>query len=379
MPGIGAVIPPFNPLTSVPRAVLINGDVDSVSCDDYKPLGAAWLTSNTADPSLFQQCASGGQCTVEFNAVKADGTFQDLLVSYLAAQNMQVATSSVTVDTPTATLDVSAQPSAPDYTVDPWQARQWADIANDLNNGNPGIGDEPVPTGGGGYQRWQEIANEYEKQVQDMPDPEDASTALKTEGETALQDAAQDTAKGLLETSLKGNAEAFAGYFATTFVAAGLRALLLRAAETQVGKTLVQQFVKMGVQELAGPLLGGVVETGAVAGGEIAGAGVAATIPIAGEIIGAAIIIFTEIQEIVDLTKTPDVNQDLQLGEFKLTGPGGKEYWVVERSIGLWKRVVLVLRILTLLLLFRNNSRTPSFLFRLSSCLIPPTLEWTGL
>lgn len=245
---------------------------------------------------------------------------------------MQVATTSVSLDEPSATLDVNAQPSAPDYTMDPWQAKQWADLANELNNLNPGGGEAPIPTGGGGYQRWQEIANEYEKQVQNMPDVEDASTSLKTEAEDALQDTASDTAKELLETTLKGNAEAFAGYFATTFIAAGLRALLLRAVETQVGKTLVQQFVKMGMQELAGPLLGGVVETGAVAGGEIVGAGVAATIPIAGEIIGAAIVIFTEIEEVIDLTKTPDVNQDYQVGEFKLTGPNGKEYWVVEKG-----------------------------------------------
>jgi len=104
---------------------------------------------------------------VEFNVVKADGTFKDLLVNYLSAQNMQVATTSVSVDTPTATVDSGTQPSAPGYTVDPWLAHQASQLLNDLTGGNPGGaaagGAGDAPSGGGGYQRWQEIANEYSK------------------------------------------------------------------------------------------------------------------------------------------------------------------------------------------------------------------------
>lgn len=316
-------------LMIVPRAVLINGDIESVSCGDYKPLGAAWLTSNTANADLYQQCRTGGQCTVEFNVVKADGTFKDLLVSYLSAQNMQVATTSVSVDAPTATINGGTQPSAPGYTVDPWQAKQWADLLNDLNPGGSGGVDPEVPSGGGGYQRWQEIANEYEKQVMEMGDPKDATQELKGPSEDALKEDAEETAKDLLKSSLEANAEAFAGYFVTTFIAASFRAMLVKVAETAIGKTLVQQFVKMGIRELAAPVIG---EVAAIGTGEIAGAGIAATIPVAGEIIGAAIIVFSEIEQIEDMLKTPEMNQDYQIGEFKLTGPNGKEYWVVEQG-----------------------------------------------
>ena len=270
---------------------------------------------------------------MEFNVVKADGTFKDLLVNYLSAQNMQVATTSVSVDTPTATVDSGTQPSAPGYTVDPWLAHQASQLLNDLTGGNPGGaaagGAGDAPSGGGGYQRWQEIANEYEKQVQQMGDPNDATSSLKGEDEEALEEQAEDTAKDLLKSSLEANSEAFAGYFVTTFIAASLRAMLVRAAETAIGKTLVQQFVKMGIRELAAPVIG---EVAAVGTGEIAGAGIAAAIPIAGEIIGAAIIVFSEIEQIEDMLKTPDMNQDYQIGEFKLTGPNGKEYWVVEQG-----------------------------------------------
>ena len=73
-------------------------------------------------------------------------------------------------------------------------------------------------------------------------------------------------------------------------------------------------------------------EVAAIGTGEIAGAGIAATIPVAGQIIGAAIIVYSEIEQIEDMLKTPELNQDYQIGEFKLTGPNGKEYWVVEQG-----------------------------------------------
>ena len=111
--------------------------------------------------------------------------------------------------------------------------------------GGSGGVDPGVPSDGGGYQRWQEIANEYEKQSMEMGDPKDTTQELKGASEDALKEDAEETAKDLLKSSLEPNAEAFAGYFVTTFIAASLRARFVRAAESAIGKTLVQQFVKM--------------------------------------------------------------------------------------------------------------------------------------
>ena len=325
-------------LTLVPRAILLNADTQTVDCDDYKPIGAAWLTSNTADNGLYSQCASGGECIVEFMAVPADGTFKDMLINYLQAQNMQIASTSIAdPEVPTVTGDVTSQNAAPQYTVDPWQARQYAQWLDDLTN-NPGAGagagaGDALPTaGGGGYQRWQEIANDYEKQVNDPGDPEDAAKDLTTQTEEELQQQAENTANDLVKSAVKADAEVFAAFFGATVFAASIRALLIRATESAVGKTLVQQFVKTAIQRFAAPLLGELIGAGAATGGEIAGAGVSAAIPVVGEVIGAVIIIFSEYEAIKDMLETPEMNQDYQIGEFKLTGPNGKEYWVIEQG-----------------------------------------------
>jgi hypothetical protein len=134
----------------VPRAILINGDVDSISCDNFEGIGAAWLISNTANTNLYQQCRSSGACIVEFNYVQADGTFADLLVSYLEGQNVQVATTNImSVDTPTTTEVTDTQPNAPQYIVDPWMAKEAADLLNGLASGG-GSGGGGVEIGGGG-------------------------------------------------------------------------------------------------------------------------------------------------------------------------------------------------------------------------------------
>lgn len=79
-----------------------------------------------------------------------------------------------------------------------------------------------TPPGGGGYQRWQELANEYEKHVQNLPDPDDASNDPKPIDENLLQEQAENTAKDLAKGSLEANAEAIGGYMATTFLVAGM-------------------------------------------------------------------------------------------------------------------------------------------------------------
>lgn len=268
-------------------------------------------------------------------AAPADGTFKEMLINYLQAQNMQIASTSISdPDVPTITGDITSQNAAPQYTVDPWQARQYAEWLDELTKMDPGaeagVG-EPLG-GGGGYQRWQEIANDYDKQINDMADPQDAAKDLQTQTEEELQQQAEETANDLIKSPVKADAEAFAAFFGATVFAASIRALLIRAAESAVGKTLVQQFVKTAIQRFAAPLLGELLGTGAAAGGEIAGAGVSAAIPVVGEIIGAVIIIFSEYETIKDMLETPAMNQDYQVGEFKLTGPNGKEYWVIEQG-----------------------------------------------